>query len=182
LTATHKDPIIEEYTGGDPRAHSQIDQWIRTVVDIRHWGLSHMRDDIIQEVHKRLFINLSEGRFQARSSLKTYVAQIAKYTCIEFLRQKIRGRSVNLDSVELRDTSPDPDEQLRSSEWVRRATEALTRLPESCRKLFDMIFSQQLSYQEIARKLGIAEGTVKSRTSRCRKSLSKQLGKKDLKT
>lgn len=182
MTAPYEDSLIEEYTGGVARAHSQVDQWIRTIVDIRHWGLSHMRDDIIQEVHKRLFTNLSEGRFQARSSLKTYVAQITKYTCIEFLRQKIRGRSVDLGSVELRDTSPRPDEQLQSSEWVRQATEAIARLPESCRQLFDMIFAQQLSYQEIAQKLGIAEGTVKSRTSRCRENLSKQLQKKNIRT
>jgi RNA polymerase sigma-70 factor (ECF subfamily) len=182
LTATHKDPLIEEYTSGVTRAHSEIDRWIRTVVDIRHWGLSHVRDDIIQEVHKRLFINLSEGRYQARSSLKTYVAQITKYTCIEFLRQKIRRRKVDLESVELRDTSPNPDERLRSSEWIREATEALGNLPENCRQLFHMIFTRQLSYQDVARELGIAEGTVKSRVWRCREGLSKLLKEKGIQT
>jgi RNA polymerase sigma-70 factor (ECF subfamily) len=170
-----KDPLVKEYTEGVPEAYARVGRWIRTVVDNRHWGLTHQREDIIQEVHKRLFANLAGGRFRADSSLKTYASQIAKYTCIEFLRQKIRVNAVDLESVELRDLSPGPEQRLQSSEWIQFATEALASLPEGCRQLFEMAFVQRLSYQDIARKLGIAEGTVKSRTWRCRDTLSKIL-------
>ena len=169
------EPLIREYIGGSLKAHDKVNRWIRAVVDNRHWGLDHQRDDIIQEVHARLFENLAGNRFRGNSSLKTYTFQISKYTCIEFLRRKVRARLIDLDSVELPDPSPGPERRLAVSEWTELATEAVASLPPGCRQLFEMIFTMKLPYQEIARKLGIAEGTVKSRTSRCREHLMKLL-------
>lgn len=172
--------LIKEYIEGSPKAHALVNRWIRGVVDNRHWGLSHLRDDIIQEVHRRLFENLAGGLFGARSSVKTYAIQIAKYTCIEFLRQKVRARLIDLDSVELYDPSPGPERRLAASEWTDQAAAVVAVLPPGCRQLFDMIFEENLPYQEIAKRLGIAEGTVKSRAWRCRENLLKMLKTKGL--
>jgi RNA polymerase sigma-70 factor (ECF subfamily) len=57
------------------------------------------------------------------------------------------------------------------------ARAALARLPDECRELFELIFVSELSYQDIAQKLGIAPGTVKSRAFRCRESLSRLIQK-----
>jgi RNA polymerase sigma-70 factor (ECF subfamily) len=170
--------LIKAYIEGDSAAYRDVGRWVRAVVDSRHWGLNYQRDDILQEVHKRLFENLSGERFRAGSSLKTYVFQISKYTCIEFLRRKIRSGAVDIESVELRDRSPGPEQKLVSAEWTEKAAEAVASLPESCRELFEMIFIERLPYSDIGRKIGIAEGTVKSRTWRCREQLTKILRKK----
>lgn len=172
--------LIEAYLAGEADAHTQMSRWIQMVVDSRHWGLSHLRDDIRQEIHRRLVQNLSQGRFRASSSLKTYVVQVSKYTCIEFLRQKIRSTGVGLDSAELRDTAPGPEQKLASSEWTHLAKQAIAGLPTHCRELFDMIFAERLPYQEISRRLGVAEGTIKSRIWRCRDQLAKFLKEKGI--
>jgi RNA polymerase sigma-70 factor (ECF subfamily) len=172
--------LIKGYIDGDTTAYRDITRWVRTVVDSRHWGLNHQREDIIQEVHKRLFENLSRNRFRSGSSLKTYVFQISKYTCIEFLRRKIRARAVDIDSVELRDDAPGPEQELASVEWTQNAAGAVASLPGNCRELFELIFIERLPYQEIGRRLGVAEGTVKSRTWRCRDQLAKILRKKGI--
>jgi RNA polymerase sigma-70 factor (ECF subfamily) len=169
------DRLIKGYIEGDSTAYRHISLWIQAVVDSRHWGLGYQREDILQEVHKRVFENLSRGRFRAGSTLKTYIFHISKYTCIEFLRRKIRASAVDIDSVDLRDSSPGPEQKAVTTEWTEMAVEAVSSLSERCRELFEMIFTEHLSYQTIGRKLGIAEGTVKSRTWRCREHLTKIL-------
>jgi RNA polymerase sigma-70 factor (ECF subfamily) len=114
----------------------------------------------------------------AGSTLKTYVVQIAKYTCIEFLRKKIRFSAVDLDSIDLADANPGPEQEVAAAERQEQAAKALAQLPEGCRQLFEMIFEHKLPYQEISRRLGVAEGTVKSRAWRCRELLMKRLGTK----
>jgi RNA polymerase sigma-70 factor (ECF subfamily) len=178
LSSQSDEQIIKGYVEGTTTAYHEVNRWIQAVVDSRHWGLGYQREDILQEVHKRLFENLSQNRFRAGSSLKTYVFQISKYTCIEFLRRKIRSSSVDVDLMGLRDNTPGPEQELASAEWTEKATEAVASLPENCRKLFEMIFIESLPYQEIGRKLGVAEGTVKSRTWRCREQLAKILRRK----
>lgn len=168
--------LIRTYLEGEADAHRQVDRWIRMVVASRHWGLESERDDLAQEVRKRLFVNLSQERFQGNASLKTYVAQIAKYTCIESLRKKIRQRTVDIDFVEVRDDGPNPEARFSASQKSERVAEAMSKLPEGCRVLFGMIFDEQLPYDIIGEKLGVAEGTVKSRASRCRQQLVRLLG------
>lgn len=173
--------LVRDYVDGQTEAYHTVSRWIRLVVDSRHWGLSHQREDILQEVHRRLYENLKTERFEGTARLKTYTVQIAKYTCIEFLRRKIRASAIEtLDegSIQVRARDPAPDEQLARREREDYAAEALARLPEPCRELFRLIFQEQLSYQVIGKRLGIAEGTVKSRAWRCRDALASILEKR----
>jgi RNA polymerase sigma-70 factor (ECF subfamily) len=178
LKSEYDEGLVKGYIEGQPAAYQEVSGWIQRAVDSRHWGLSHQREDIRQEVHQRLFRNLSQGHFRGSSSLRTYVVQITKFTCIEFLRRKIRDRSVDLDSVDLHDPTPSPEQRLAAVEKEERVAEAFATLPDGCRQLFEMIFERRLPYQEISRNLGVAEGTVKSRAWRCRELLMRALGTK----
>lgn len=173
------DVLILEYIKGRPEALQEIGRWIAKSADSRHWGLHNHRDDIFQEVHARLHRNLVGDKFRRGSSLKTYVSQITKYTCIEFLKKKIRYSAVDLDAVEVVDTNPDPEQILEAAEKRELAAEALAGLPKGCRQLFEMIFERKIPYQQISRLLDVAEGTVKSRAWRCRDLLMKKLRTKD---
>jgi RNA polymerase sigma-70 factor (ECF subfamily) len=53
--------------------------------------------------------------------------------------------------------------------------EALAALPESLRKAVLMRDIQELTYQEIADRLHLPEGTVKSRINRGRTELARQI-------
>jgi len=178
LKSNQDESLMREYVDGRPEAYQEVHRWIEKAVDSRHWGLYQHREDILQDVHKRVFYNLSNDRFHGESALKTYVVQIAKYTCIEFLRKKIRFASVDLDSVDVVDANPGPEQRLVARERKERAAEALSQLPQGCRQLFEMIFRDRIPYQEISRRLGVAEGTVKSRAWRCRELLKTWLGTK----
>jgi len=178
LKSNQDESLIRDYIDGRPEAYREVNRWIERAVGSRHWGLHQQREDILQEVHQRLFSNLTGGKFRGSSALKTYVLQITKYTCIEFLRKKIRFSAVDLDSIDLPDANPSPEQEAAAAEREEQAAEVLTQLPKGCRQLFEMIFEHKIPYQEISRRLGVAEGTVKSRAWRCRDWLMKRLGTK----
>jgi RNA polymerase sigma-70 factor (ECF subfamily) len=172
--------IARGYLEGSADAIRTVDRWIQAVIRSRHWGLGEERDDILQDTRKRVFENLVRSQFRGDSSLKTYVIQIAKHVCIEFLRRKIRVQADDIEGLDVEDEGPSPELQLEAKERERLLSEALGRMPAPCRELFEMIFRDRLAYEEIARRLGVAPGTVKSRAARCRAFLSKCLKQKHL--
>jgi len=167
--------LIEAYLAGRRRAVERVERWIAAELAARFPGLAaraEEREDLCQTLHQRLLVNLRTGRFQGRSTLHTYVARITRYAAIDLLRY--RGR---------RPEDPAPDDGLRPSheETPERAAEreerrrevarALNRAPDGCRRLWRLIFLDGLSYREVARRLGIPVGTVKSRAWTCRRRL-----------
>jgi RNA polymerase sigma-70 factor (ECF subfamily) len=68
----------------------------------------------------------------------------------------------------------DPDDlatQIESRDEMRRVREALDSLSESQRQVVEMAFVDGLPYAEIAARLGVAEGTIKTRVARARSRL-----------
>jgi RNA polymerase sigma-70 factor (ECF subfamily) len=80
-----------------------------------------------------------------------------------------------MDSMELADAAPGAEHELIEDERMRALRDSIRKLPERCRVLFELIFRDELNYDAIAEKLGIAPGTVKSRAARCREALSREL-------
>lgn len=56
---------------------------------------------------------------------------------------------------------------------VREATEAIKSLPQREREVLELIADGDLSYEEVATRLGVPVGTVRSRLSRARRRLSR---------
>jgi len=158
--------LIEGYLKGQQREFFEITSWISTVVKNEYWGLKEYWDDIIQDVRMKLYINLKGEKFRYTSSLKTYVYRIAKYTCIDYLRRKYRAEEVSTDFIELEEEK-DAFAALLQKEQQQIVRQIFFELSETCRKILQMVFVEKLSYKEISSRLNIAEGTVKSRVSRC---------------
>jgi RNA polymerase sigma-70 factor (ECF subfamily) len=68
-----------------------------------------------------------------------------------------------------------PHGELEQIDLRKRIREALAELPETLREAVVLRDLQEFSYQEIADKLGLPEGTVKSRINRGRLELARQL-------
>lgn len=166
INSEDNEKLIEGYLKGQQREYFEITSWIATVVKNDYWSLKDYWDDIIQDVRMKLYINLKQKKFRYTSSLKTYVCRMAKYTCIDYLRRKYHDREVTIDSVDVK------EEEETFATLIRKEQEQIFRqifleLPEKCREILQVVFVEKLSYKEISSQLGIAEGTVKSRVSRC---------------
>lgn len=167
--------ITRGYLEGRREAHAIVDRWIRYVVYNPHWGLGDRRDDALQETRRRVYESLLYGKFRGLSSLRTYIAQTAKFVCIEMLRAKIRHQADDVDALDVGAGESSQEQDLIDRERLEALRSAIVRLPERCRELFQLIFKDELRYDEIAERLGVAPGTVKSRAARCREMLSREL-------
>lgn len=160
--------LANSFVEGKDAAFSVVNGWVLSIVRNEHWGPSDDRDDVAQEVRRKVFENLRSGKFKYESSLKTYVCRIAKYTCIDYLRTRSSVRTVEIDSVDLPSSDDDPSMDVQNKEEREIFRKIYKHISSECRQLWRMILSEELTYKKIAETLGIAENTVKSRFLRCK--------------
>jgi RNA polymerase sigma-70 factor (ECF subfamily) len=164
------DRRIRAYLDGDGAAADEIESWIRKDIAVRYPILRPEMDDLCQSIHEKLFEKLKEGRFRHRSSLRSYVAGITHHTAISRIRARYRERDL-WRGWESRSAHVAPSAYQSLAELQERQLlhQVVQRSSESCRSLWRMVFIERLSYAEIARRLSIPPGTVKSRMWHCRR-------------
>jgi RNA polymerase sigma-70 factor (ECF subfamily) len=138
--------------------------------------------DLSQEVFFRVFRTIH--RFRGQSSLRTWIYRIAVNQARNrhrFWRRRHRADQVSLDAhvaahgdVCSHDVST-PDQLLAQKELADRLQHALDHLPFDQRSAIVLREIDGLSYEEIAFSLGVAVGTVKSRLTRARQALRREL-------
>lgn len=158
--------LIRRLLAGDAAALAAVDSWIQVVLRSEFQSLHSEWDDLRQEIRLRVFRNLRSNRFHGASELRTYVHRIARNTCIDTCRRsalrRTRPEAAGGQEEAARD---DATERLITRDLLRKIL--LGSTPEE-RHLLEMVHAEHLSYAEIARRLGVAEGTIKARVFRCR--------------
>jgi len=169
LNTSHKEDrgLVEGFLAGKKHEYQTIIRWISQVVKLNSWGLNKYYEDITQDVLLKLHNNLKENKFEFAASLKTYVYRIAKFTCIDYLRKYSLKEQKETKLVEAR-SNDDPEEEMEKREERKILWRIYRLMSAECRQLWRMIFYENLSYLQIAQKLHIKEGTVKSRFARCK--------------
>ena len=133
----------------------------------------HLDDkNVAEELAMDIFIYLWENRetFQIQLSLKAYLFQAAKNKCLNELRKK--KETVGLDGVEV-STINTSVSTLETEELYRLIQEAVFSLPDKCRNIFLLSRSENLTNQEIARRLNISVKTVEGQITTALKKIKK---------
>ena len=133
--------------------------------------------DMTQETFIKAYRSLSS--FRGDSKFSSWLYRIASNVCLDFLRSRSRHPQVSLSTTdeddrttfELPDMSRNPEEQLMKKLSMEAVRRGLEQLPEQQRQILVLRELGGLSYAELARILGLEEGTVKSRIFRARKRL-----------
>jgi RNA polymerase sigma-70 factor (ECF subfamily) len=143
--------------------------------------------DLTQETFLRAFQSID--RFRGDASLKTWIYRIGINQARNrwrWWKRRRRDVTVSLDATDEYGTkplaatlpsenSPDPEQQTLARERETQLREALSGLRRSYREAVVLRDVEGFSYEEIAQTLQISIGTVKSRISRGRLELRKQL-------
>jgi len=127
-------------------------------------GDAGVAEDVAQETFLRVFRRLPTFTFEARFS--TWVFQIARNAGVDELRS--RRRRVRLTSL-----ARPPTPTVGMPEARAEIDAALASLPVDLREAILLIEVLGLRYHEVARVLGVPEGTVKSRVFSARSRLQR---------
>ncbi|OFV89756.1 MAG: hypothetical protein A3G76_00060 [Acidobacteria bacterium RIFCSPLOWO2_12_FULL_65_11] len=175
--------LIERCLRGDDQAWQLIvRQYWRKVFNVAYKfvGRHEEAEDLTQDVFLKVFKSLET--FDRRANFQTWLISVSRNLCIDHYRSARKEREAinrDIDASELTPASGEagPFAVLEQRDRVTLLRQALTGLPETLRTAVMMRDIQQLSYQEIADRLRLPEGTVKSRINRGRAELARQIRK-----
>jgi len=147
-------------------------------VAYRFVGTYEEAEDLTQEIFLKVFRSLST--FDQRANFQTWLISVSRNYCIDRYRsgrrdREIFAREVNAADVQAEAPGPSPHARVELQDRVALLREALRGLSTPLRTAVLLRDIHELSYQEIASQLGVAEGTVKSRINRGRSELAKQI-------
>jgi RNA polymerase sigma-70 factor (ECF subfamily) len=171
-------------SGDDPRARFGRDAlaWADALHNLaRYLTRSDAdADDLVQEAYARAMA--SAGRFRAGSNLKAWLFRILRNAWLDHERR--RGSDpAQPGSGLLEADAPDESAELLRDDleltWLRRLVAAdieaaLRQLGEEARTVI-LLDLEDLRDEEIAEVMGCSAGTVKSRLSRARATLRREL-------
>jgi RNA polymerase sigma-70 factor (ECF subfamily) len=125
--------------------------------------------DLTQQVFLQTFHTI--GQFSGHSRFETWLYRLAVNECLQFLRQAKRKSCEGL-AYEPTDHSPSHARSIQNQELLERA---LQRIGPELRCIFLLREVEGLAYGDIAKALGIPDGTVGSRLNRARAELREHL-------
>lgn len=129
-------------------------------------------DDVAQDTYFRLYKSLMKNKFRGESKIETYVYTIARNESLrmnkKLLREKRKSQKI-IDSSNEKDFIIDDD--TANTDKIALET-ALEQLPIVYREVIKCAMDN-MPTSEIASRLNIPQGTVKSRTKRGKDLLKK---------
>jgi RNA polymerase sigma-70 factor (ECF subfamily) len=175
--------LIQRCLAGDQRAwEAVVRQHWRKVFNVAYKfvGKHEEAEDLTQDIFLKIFKSLDT--FDRRANFQTWLVSVSRNLCIDHYRSVRKEREVidrGIDASDLAPAASDPSpvSALEQRDRVDLLRRALSALPKTLRTAVVMRDIQELSYQEIADRLRLPEGTVKSRINRGRTELARQVMK-----
>ncbi len=175
------DEIILRCLNGDQAAWDTIVRlhW-RKVFNIAYKfvGRHDQAEDLTQDVFLKLYKSLDT--FDRRANFQTWLISVSRNLCIDHYRSARREREAINREVDPSDLAPiapgsNAYARLEQLDRVELLRVALGKLAPTLRTAVILRDIQELTYQEIADRLNLPEGTVKSRINRGRTELARQI-------
>jgi RNA polymerase sigma-70 factor (ECF subfamily) len=175
--------LIQRCLTGDQLAWEQIVKtYWRKVFNVAYKfvGKHDEAEDLTQDIFLKIFKSLDT--FDRRANFQTWLISISRNLCIDHYRsvrkeRETIDRDVDAGALAPATAEPGPVAALEQRDRVQLLKQALSALPDTLRTAVLMRDIQELSYQEIADRLRLPEGTVKSRINRGRTELARQVRK-----
>ena len=130
-------------------------------------------EELLLDGFYRFFSHLKEFRYQGEAALYAWIKTIMVRECLMFLRRRHAFSML-----------AEPDEEAEAVSGESGAVDMLSaseifdlivQLPVGYRTVFNLHVMEGMEHKEIARALGIAEGTSRSQLSKAKQLLQKML-------
>ena len=136
-------------------------------------------EELLLDGFYKFFKHLKDFRYHGEAALYAWIRTIMVRECLMFLR---RQRAFSMLSAEPAETAADivPDSEPLAALSAAEIFDLIIRLPVGYRTVFNLYVIEGMEHKEIAKALGISEGTSRSQLSKARVLLQKMLLKKGI--
>jgi len=181
-TAPSDDELLTLASSGRADAREELARRHRGSAYLLALQLLGNRDDaldVAQEALLRFFASL--GRISPGRAVRPWLLAIVRNQARDFWRRKRVRRAESIEAnpdgllSQMADSAPDPEEAVHRMELRRRVWRAIAALSEDHREIVVLRDFHGLSYDDLARALGIKVGTVMSRLHAARQQLRARL-------
>ncbi len=185
---TERPELVQLCLNGDDTAWARlVEEYRGLVYSICYLfcGSTQDAEDLMQDTFVKIWTNLASYD-PSRGELKGWIATVTRNQRVDRYRRSGQDRRTDsLDAVSegrgesqtmalvqrIADPRPTPHDLAVSREVGDMVSRAVDKVSPEMRDVVKMRFVQELDNQEIAHRLRIPEGTVKSRTNRGRAQL-----------
>ena len=178
--------LVRQLKNGVDAAYKYLyDQHYRILC---HVAAQYVKDDFLAEtIVGDVIFHLWEVRetIEIDTSVRSYLMTCVRNRCIDYLKSQYHKREVAHSDTGLRDfpvlqyvkDDDYPLGKLLEKELEDEIMNAINRLPDECRRVFNMSRFENRKYEEIAQELKISVNTVKYHIKHALALLHEDLGK-----
>ncbi len=172
----------------EPATADRKREQLRAAIDSLHapgfaWALAccgrntHEAQDVLQNAYEKIIS--AQARFDGRSSFKTWLFGVIRYTAAERRRWwRVRDLPAEAGWGAQPASSRRPDRLLERSEAAAALAEALPTISPRQQQVLHLVFQQDLSISEAAEVMGVSVGTARVQYERGKKALLDALHKR----
>jgi RNA polymerase sigma-70 factor (ECF subfamily) len=172
--------LVQKANEGDQKAYAELMDRYRDAI---YYMLLKMvnnasdAEDLTIEAFGKAFKNIRQ--YAPNYAFSTWLFKIATNNCIDFIRKK-KASHVSLDqndeehekaSMDIQAPIMDPEETMINDQKIKMMRSIVDKLKPRYRKLIELRYFKELSYEEIAEELELPIGTVKAQLFRARELL-----------
>lgn len=136
---------------------------------VQRTGSSDDADDLLQETFIKVYLHLD--RYNVAYTFGQWAYTIARNTFIDHVRRRQEELPIDERFSSPASTTPTPEESVIRLQQRTQIEHYLDTLPPRYGRLIRMRFMEEYSYEEIAEKLALPLGTVKTQIHRARERM-----------
>ncbi len=176
--------LVEKAVNGDQKAYADLLDRYRDAIYFMLLKMVNNKsdaEDLTIEAFGKAFKNINQ--YTPNYAFSTWLFKIATNNCIDFIRKR-KANLVSIDqqtedteglmsapSTNLQASVLDPEETLIKEQNIKLIQNLVSKLKPRYRKLIELRYFREFSYEEIADELELPLGTVKAQLFRARELL-----------
>ena len=172
--------LVKLAARGDQKAYAELLERYRDAI---YFMLLKMvnnpsdAEDLTIEAFGKAFKKIEQ--YTPNYAFSTWLFKIATNNCIDFIRKK-KANTVSLDYVDdeedraptdIQASTLDPEEEMIKEQKMKLMRSIVSKLKPRYRRLIELRYFKEFSYEEIAEELELPIGTVKAQLFRARELL-----------
>ena len=168
--------LVRAVLGGDAGAFGDLVARYQKLVTSVAWRYGVQREeieDVVSEVFFKVYRNL--GRYRPDHPFSTWLYRLAANHVVDHGRRKKREAGRTEMPRQIVDTAPGPSESAEGRERADLVRGALQDVTPRYREVLFLVYIEGMLVADVARQLGLPQGTVKSRLKRGRDALRRIL-------